>query len=338
MTTLEGQYYDGKRPIAKLATLDFSDREAVLTAGTMSEHCSIDALKVSPRTGNADRFIDFPDGGQFQCPDQTFLDALPQSSPSEGPVAWLEARWGVALSGVALMLCLLLAGYVYGLPAAAERIAVRIPIETEAAIGRQALEWFDAQGWFKPTNLDETTQRNIRAGFDRLRRDLPLKDRYRLEFRASKAFGANAFALPGGTIVITDGMVLAADSREEVLAVLAHEIGHVELRHAMRSVLQDSAIAVAAAAVTSDAASLSAAVAGMPVLLARTKYSREFESSADEYAFSLLKRKGYSPEAFAAIMERLAAKEGGGGGSFAYVSTHPLTEERVRRARNAAKE
>ncbi len=338
MITLEGRYYDGRQPVAQQATIDFGDREAMLTAGATSDRYSIDALKVSPRTGATDRFIDLPGGGQFQCPDHAFLNSLPQTSPSEGPVAWLEARWGVALCGVALVACILLAGYFIGLPAAAARIAARIPIETEEAIGRQALGWLDEQGWFKPTHLDAAAQKNIRKGFDRLRSDLPLKDHYRLEFRASRAIGANAFALPGGTIVITDAMVLLADSREEVLAVLAHEIGHVELRHAMRSVLQDSAVAVAAAAVTSDAASLSAAVAGLPVLLARTKYSRKFEAAADEYAFGLLRRKGYSPAAFADIMERLEAREGRDGGAFAYISTHPVTEERVRRAREAARE
>ncbi len=101
-------------------------------------------------------------------------------------------------------------------------------------------------------------------------------------------------------------MAKAAATTEEVLAVLAHEIGHVELRHTMRSVLQNSVVAAAAAAVTADAASLSVAIAGLPALVAQTKYSREFEAAADEYAFRLLKRKGYSPTAFASLMERLA--------------------------------
>jgi Zn-dependent protease with chaperone function len=337
MTILEGHYYNGRQPVAVDARMEFSGGAAGLFAGSVSANYAADRLKVSPSTGTTDRFIDLPDGGQFQCPDHTLLNTLPQSSPSEGPVAWLEARWGVAVAGVALVACILLIGYFFGLPAAAARIAERIPIETEEVVGRQALAWLDAQRWFKPTKLDAAKQKSIRDGFDRLRSDLPLKDHYRLEFRSSHAIGANAFALPGGTIVITDDMVLMADTEEEVLAVLAHEIGHVELRHVMRSVLQDSVVAVAAAAVTSDAASLSAAVAGLPVLLARTKYSREFESAADAYAFALLKRKGYSAAAFAAIMERLAAKSGDGEGAFAYVSTHPVTEERVQRALDAAK-
>jgi Zn-dependent protease with chaperone function len=309
-----------------------------LIAGQTSVRHAVAALNVSPRIGKADRFIALPNNGQFQCPDHPFLQSLPQASPSEGPVAWLEERWGVAMAGIAITACLLLAGYFYGLPVAAERVTARIPVETEQTLGRHAITWLDEQKWFKPTNLDLNTQRSIGDGFDRLRGDLPLKSYYQLEFRASKVLGANAFALPGGTIVITDDMVKSANSQEEVLAVLAHEIGHVELRHTMRSLLQNSAVAVVAAAVTSDAASLSVAVAGLPVLVAQTKYSREFEAAADEFAFKLLKQKGYSPLAFASLIERLAIKYESDEKMFVYVSTHPVTEERMKRARAAAQE
>lgn len=331
--TLEGQYYDGRQPVALSAILVFAGREAALTAAQISERYSAHHLKVSPRIGRANRFITLPNGGQFQCADHPFLDSLPQESKSEGPVAWLEERWGVALAGVIIIVSILLAGYFYGLPAAAAYIASRIPIETEQAIGKQALTWLDNK-WFKPTRIVQDKQKSIRDGFDRLRSGLPLTNYYRLEFRDS-FIGPNAFALPGGTIVITDDMVIAAESLEEVLAVLAHEIGHVELRHSMRHVLQDSAVALVAATITSDAASLSVAIAGLPALLAQTKYSREFEASADDYAFRLLKQRSYSPAAFASLMERLSKKHEGEERAFAYVSTHPVTAERIKRARAA---
>lgn len=339
MITLEGRYYNGLTPTGVPARIEFDGREAVLTAFAalrIIERYALTSVKVSPRVGKSDRFIDLPNGRQFQCADHAILDSLPQASPTEVPVAWLEERWGVALTGVVVIICMLLAGYFYGLPAAAKRIAARIPIETEQKIGKQALVWLDKNGWLKPSGLEDVNQQDIRNGFNALCSDLLLKDYYRLEIRFSKVFGANAFAFPGGTIVITDDMVLAAESPAEVQAVLAHEIGHVELRHTLRSVLQNSAIAVAATAVTSDAASLSVAVAGLPVLLATTKYSREFETAADDFAFKLLNQKGYSPAVFASIMERLAEKHKHEERAFAYISTHPMTEERVKRALNAA--
>lgn len=338
MISISGQYFDGKQPVSVQAKLDFATLEATLTTENISANYIINNLKVSPRIGSAQRFITFPNGAQLACTDNPHLDTLPQESPSEGPVAWLERRWGIALASIAIICCTLLAAYFFVLPALAENIIERIPMKTEQTLGREALAWMDKNGWFKPTVIESDKQKIIMDGFNWMTGDLPFKEYYHLEFRASKMLGPNAIALPGGIIIITDDMVKAAETTEEVLAVLAHEIGHVELRHALRSVLQNSIVAAAAATATSDAASLSAAVAGLPALLAQTKYSREFETAADDYAFKLLKTKGYSPLSFASIMERLAKKyeKDTGAGAFAYVSTHPVTAERVQRARDAA--
>ena len=333
---LAGQYFDGSQPVAVDAVLVFEGKEATLTLSQSSERYPVRGLSVSPRIGGASRFVYLPDNSQLQCAHHAILDSLPQESPSEGPVAWLEERWGVALAGVAIIAAILVVSYFYGLPAAANYAASRIPIETERALGGQALSWLDSNNWFRPTQLEQTRQKAVLDGFDVLRADLPLKDYYRLEFRDSTFIGPNALALPGGTIVITDEMVKTAGSTEEVLAVLAHEVGHVELRHTMRSILQNSAIAVVAATVTSDAASLSVAVAGLPALLAQNKYSREFETAADDYAFRLLKKRNYSPASFASLMERLAEKHENKRQISTFVSTHPVTEERVKRARAAA--
>jgi Zn-dependent protease with chaperone function len=335
--TFEGVYFDGRRPLASAATLVLGGAEVALVGESASGRYPLSALQVSPRTASADRFISFPDGGQLQCADHPLLDGLPQASPSEGIVAWFEQRIAVALGCITAVAALLLGGYFYGLPAAAKIICAHIPIETEETLGRDALQWLDRRGWFKPSRLPAETTRPIEEGFHRLKAGLPYEPRYRLEFRDAAIIGENAFALPGGTIVITDQMVRAAKSAEETISILAHEIGHVELRHAMRHVLQDSAIAVLVAAVTSDAASLGVAVSGLPVLLAQAKYSRDFETEADEFAFELLKRRGYSPEAFATIMERLSRNHKESDRAFSFVSTHPVSDQRIQRARDAAR-
>lgn len=334
--TLQGRYHDGRRPVGSPATLIFTGSQAALIGAQVARRYTAGQLRVSPRVGRADRFIALPDGGQFQCADHPLLDRLPHDVQSEGLVAWLEQRVSVAVASVGVIVFLVLAGYFYGLPAAADYVAARVPIETEQAVGERALAWLDNNELFKPTRLSPDLQDRIRQGFDELHRGLPMDSYYRLEFRDAPGIGANAFALPGGTIVITDEMVKLAQSPEEVLAVLAHEIGHVERRHTMRHMLQDSAVAIGVAAITSDAASLSVAVAGLPVVLARTRYSREFESEADDFAFRLLKQHGLSPEAFATLMERLAAKNGDAGQALAFLSSHPVTAERIRRAREAA--
>jgi Zn-dependent protease with chaperone function len=258
------------------------------------------------------------------------LDALPQESRTEGPVAWLEQRWSVALIGTLLTIALLVSGYVYGLPRMAQYAAARIPIKAERHLGEQALRELDRSSWLKPTTLSADEQDRLRAGFSMLVDGLPFERAYSLQFRAGARIGANALALPGGIIVITDELVKVTDSPEEVMAVLAHEIGHVELRHTLRQVLQGSLVATVLTMLAGDSGT-----SGLPVALARAEYSRDFETQADDYAFALLKRHHISPSHFADVLERLEGQKARGYGGSTFLDSHPPTPERIHRARVA---
>jgi predicted Zn-dependent protease len=336
MTAFEGHYFDGRVPVDMPAQLAFAGETATLTTDDTHRRFDVAQLMVSPRIGPAERFILTPDGGQFLCADHAFFDRLHQESWSEGPVAWLEARWWAAVACIAMVAVMLLAGYLYGLPAAADRVVEHIPLEAEQALGKQVMAWLEKEGWLASSRMEPGVRTPIVQGFEHLIEDLPRRHDYQLRFYASSMLGANAFALPGGIIVVTDDLVNMAGSTEEVLAVLAHEIGHQEERHLLKGVLQDSVVAVVITAITSDASSLSAAVTGLPVVLVQMKYSRKFEAAADDFAFDLLKRKGYSPAAFATMMERLAGNREMPG-VMDYLSSHPQSEKRAQRARDAAR-
>lgn len=335
-TTLNGLYYDGRQPLGINATLTISGTDVTLLSPEATQQYRLPDLQVSPRIAQANRFINLPDGGQFQCPDSAALDPIPQER-SEGLIAWLEERVVVAVLGIAFVISILLGGYFYGLPIAAEHIAMRVPIETERFMGKQGLEWMDEHKWLGPSAVREEVQTIVRQDFDILKAGLAQEAHYQLEFRSAPVLGPNAFAFPGGTIVITDGLINLAKSREEIAAVLAHEIGHIEQRHTLRLIIQDSAVAVIAATIIGDVATLGAA--GVPAILAQAKYSREFETQSDDFAFALLKKHGISPENFAKIMLRMAelGQKNKAGEPLGFLSTHPYTQDRVERAREAAR-
>ncbi len=335
--TLSVNYFDGQSPVGEPATLIWSGSTIKLIGASVDKGFAAGQIRVSPRIGNADRFVTLPDGGQLQCPDSALLDRLPQEGKTEGIVAWLEQRWPVAVAALFLTVFGIAMGYVYGLPAVAERIAERVPYEYEQDLGNQAIAWLDEQDMFRPSQLDDDTRKEITAGFQKLSQGLTRQSQLRLEFRDAPFVGPNAFALPGGIVVMTDQMIELSESPEEVYAVLAHEIGHVERRHSLRHIVQNSITAAVAAAFTSDVSSLTLAVSGIPVLLAQAKYSRAFETEADTFGFVLLKKNNISPEHFATLMERLSAKRNPRTeGSMAFLSTHPVTAERIARARAAA--
>lgn len=333
---LQGTHFDGRSATGAAATLIVAGRQVSLVGATRCERFERTRLRVSPLTGTGLRFVQLPDGGQFQCAHAGVLDRLPQEVSSEGLAAWLERRWSVALASLALVIALLVAAYVFLLPVAAERIARHISPATERALGDEALAWMDRNHWFVPSQVDAALQYRLLGRFADLVHGLPQEAHYTLVFRASPRFGANAFALPGGVIVVTDEMLDAAQSEEEVLSVLAHEIGHVERRHATRNILHRSIVALVATGLTADASSAGTAVAGLPVFLTQMNYSRAFEAEADAFAFGLLRRHGLSPAAFADFMERLHAGDEDDAASTAFLSSHPLTADRVARARAAA--
>ena len=161
---------------------------------------------------------------------------------------------------------------------------------------------------------------------------LPDGDSYRLEFRHSNKIGANAFALPSGIVVVTDALVKLGQTDDEVVAVLAHEVGHLEHRHSLRMVMQDSAVALLIATVSGDPFSSSTLVAALPTLLVHARYSRKFEAEADDYAYDFLVAQGIPTQAFADMLVRLGAKDETSAAE-EFLSSHPGTQERIERFR-----
>jgi Zn-dependent protease with chaperone function len=251
----------------------------------------------------------------------------------------LESRPAYAVVAVGLVFALVWLLIDRGLPPAVDFVAERIPRSAETSLGEKTLEALDHNKVMAPSSLPPQRVESLRAKFESLAKSADDVGPFlHLEFRASPAIGPNAFALPGGTIVVTDELVKLAHNDEEVLAVLAHEIGHERYRHTMRHLLQGSATALIIAGVTGDIASTTSLAASAPALLLQTKYSRDYEREADAFAISLLQKNGIGPEHFAAILESLegSTRERRRIGAPSFLSTHPPTEERERLARGAA--
>ena len=132
---------------------------------------------------------------------------------------------------------------------------------------------------------------------------------------------------------MTDELVALAHHDDELVAVLAHELGHVRGRHALRQLLQSTGVSAIAFALLGDVSSASALFSAVPALI-QAKHSRDFEREADGFAKGWLVRNGIGPERFDAILCRMQAEadaKGGDGedGLVRFLSTHPATGERA---------
>ena len=340
MTEFDAVYYDGKTSARNVVRVRAADGSLHIAGEAVNLNVPLASASVDSPVPGVRRAIHLPGGGQLQTNDHGALEALfPSANRFERWVYGLERHWRHALAGLVIVAVLSAWCVIYGLPLAAKLATGFVPPELEAKLGEQALASIDGT-LCSPSRLDVQRQQSLRAAFDILT-GLDEGHRYRLELRACGGMGPNAFALPGGAIVLTDDLVRLAQNDAQVSAVLAHEIGHVRHRHGLRQALQAAGLAALISALAGDAVSITSLAATLPMILLQSGYSREFEDEADSYAFQRLKEIGLSPRVFAEIMTRLDEFRTDGGGAkksvsgehpLDYLSTHPATAQRIERA------
>lgn len=337
MSAFPARYYDGRssRGVEIMVSLEAGARLRLRGGGLDCSHRLAD-VRITPRLGDTPRAIHLPDGGKCETRDNDAVDALLRAGGRGFGARLLHALESrLPLVGVAVLLtaAAVWATITHGLPYFAERVAASVPSTVEERLGRETLRTLDGS-LFAPSELPPAERARVERLFRRLVENLPEAARLRLELRSSERFGANAFALPSGVVLVTDELVSLAADDAELAAVLAHEVGHVHHRHALRSLLQSSLTALLVAAVVGDLTSITALSATLPTWLIESRYSRLFELEADAYAADLLRARGLSPHHLGTMLRRLEARRPGARSPLrGYLASHPATEERIRRLR-----
>lgn len=226
------------------------------------------------------------------------------------------------------ILALIAAVYIYGIPMLARAAADRFPPAVAARIDSDTLATLDRQV-FSTSTIPHARQHEIASAFRALKRPAGSNTSYNLVFRKSEAIGANAMALPASTIIVTDGLVQLVRDDREILGVLAHEAGHIDGRHTLRGLIQNSLISILLAVVAGDVSAIAAAASSS---LLEASYSRDLEREADAYAIETLRGSRIPLRHLADMLQRLETAAGAAGNSSAlkYLSTHPATDERIR--------
>lgn len=330
---LAGDWFDGRSARPRRVevwldshTLHFGEHSAPLSGLTWPE-----------RQRHGQRQILLPGGGMLSFADAAAFDAWSQASgQGDSVVVRWQQSWHLAALSLLLLVVGLTAAYRWGLPWAVDRAVNALPLSAEQRLGESVLYSLEGS-WLYPTNLSTEQQQAWRGRWDRMlvqarkESDLALPPHYEIHFRAgTKSLGPNAFALPGGDIVVTDQLLeLLNDEPDAVLTVLAHELGHVQHRHGLRMLLQAGAVGVVASVILGDFSTLLAAA---PALLATNAYSRDSEREADFYGRALARAGGADASRMVVFFERVAEKRAKAGEHplAIAISTHPADAERMR--------
>jgi len=302
-----------------------------MTGESAARKARIAELRISEPMGAAPRLITFADGAFCEVRDHAALAHLLAASGhrDRAHIRW-QFDWSMVAAICLAFVALVLAGYFYGLPLGARLAAPAVPESAVKLMSAQTLAIMDAH-MTSPSKLAQKKVDPLIRRFAAMRTPFGATIGYRVVFRDGGRIGANAFALPDGTLVVTDQLVALAGGEDEVIAVLAHELGHAVERHGLRMVLQGSAVGMFLAFYAGDVSSLLAAA---PTALLQARYSRDMEREADDYAAAMLRANGLSPALLANMLERLeAAHRGTSDEAPEYLSSHPDTDARVRALR-----
>ena len=344
---IAAEYFDGRSARAHAVELRLAGSELVISGGSVALNVPVQSVQWPERTRHGPRVANLQNGGSLHCIDGDAWDAWARAAGQrESLVVQAQQSWRWVLASVAALVVLLVTFSVWGVPWLGRVAVAAIPVSVDASIGASALEALDDR-LLRPSALPPEQQRRLRAAFDRALAALPPDSvpAHRLVFRSGR-IGPNAFALPGGTMVLTDALVEMVQGDDAVIVgVLGHELGHVAQRHGLRLVVQAGVIGAMSSVLLGDFSSLLAAA---PVLLGQASYSRDAEREADAHAVTVLKSAGLSPAVMVGFFEKVAAHgaaknpaEGGrsrGDNSLGIaIASHPADEERMRFFREAAR-
>ena len=255
---------------------------------------------------------------------------LKRRDVARGTGSKIATRVGLAAAALGVMIFVIL-------PAMANTLATLIPIEREVAYGKSVVSQMErllggrAEGGLT-CNADEGLAA-LEAMTNRLTEAGDLN--YDLNVVVFDHKMVNAFAAPGGQIVIMRGLIDKAQGPDEVAAVLAHEIGHVEARDTTRNALRAAGSAGLLSLVLGDFAGGSAVVVVAEYTL-NASYTREAEAAADVFALNMLEASGTDAAALATFFDSLAGVERTMPELPVYLSSHPETVDRAEAARQFA--
>jgi Zn-dependent protease with chaperone function len=329
---VDASYFDGRTTRVHAVHLSVTGEVLVVTGEDIDLRVPLSQVKIDEQLGRAPRRLRLKDGAFCEVRDLQALNTLLASTSHRD--GWVDRmqRHGqlVVLAGVLCMM-IAVAAYKWGLPWMAAKGAQHLSPTIGRALSAPVLKALDG-GILLPSLIPETRRQALNTAFHALRLPEGGTPTSTLLYRRSPQLGANAFTLPDGTIIVLDGLITAIPDDQQILAVLAHELGHAHGRHGLQMLLQSSAVG---AFLTFYVGDISPLLAAAPAAVVQARYSQEFEQQADDYAAALLRHNGMSPGLLADALKRLAElhPELSKGG---YLASHPSTDERLRRLRMLA--
>ena len=220
-----------------------------------------------------------------------------------------------------IFFAIIVAAYIWLVPFLAERLAGRVPVSYEEKLGDGI---YNA---LQPTfNIDGSKTAYINDFF----RELNIPSKYNIHITVVKENIANAFAMPGGNIIVYDKLLAEMNSYEELAALLSHEFTHVNERHTTRSLFRQQASSLFISIIFGDVGTIGNVIASNADGLKGLEYSRSLEKDADINGLKILSERKIDCNGFIGLFELLKKEtERVGDQPAEWISSHPDLQRRI---------
>ncbi|CAK4069624.1 M48 family metallopeptidase [Vibrio sp. 16] len=327
----QGSAFPPNSSVRLAAELDASSSTSLcIVTEEETVYCEVAWVEVSAPVGNLPIRFKFADGWMFVADRTPQINQWLKRNKRSSFVEKMETKRFAWLLSVVCCIGVIVGSYVYLLPWLSEKVAHAVPDPVAVALGDKVLASLD-EHW-APSELSTLEQEQIRTRVSHYLSQIePLPYSVDIVFRSSE-MGANAFALPGGKIVVLDQMVKLAANEQQLDSIILHELGHVHHRHMLKRLVHSSILSVGVSLLTGESSGVIDNMAGVGVFFLSNGHSREAEMEADEYAKHNMRVIYGSSEAMAEMFEQFSQQE-----EFAipeWLSSHPDFDERIEAARN----
>ena len=344
-TAFAGTYFDGKSSRPHVAQvwlepsqlrIDYQDPDQSVPARVYWQPHRIRQEVFSGRHTTLLRYGDYP-GQTLEIISEEFNQLLAEQYHRE-PLAKLQELLPVARvrlwfwTAAVVLLLAAIGFYFWGLPFIADKVARAIPQSTEEYLGKQL--YAQAMATAKE---NKQLSPHVRGFY----RQLQVNSTYNMQVTVIENETPNAFALPGGYLVVHHSILKRMQQPEELAALLGHEAGHVQMRHTTRALFRSLSSYLFISLIFGDVSGITTVVIQNADVLKRLEYNRRLESEADEFSFGMLRRSRINPQGLVLLFTHLKEEQGDDNNNSEleeFLSTHPALDSRIKSMKSMIKE
>lgn len=289
-------------------------------------------IKPSEFVGNTNIFKigDFPQQ-TLECNEPTLSQILKKKYPNtklyNQTSSWaLSASFGVIMFIAIGIMLIAFCIYKYAIPPIAAAFAEKVPIEYEEKWGDSMLKNIvSPENNFGDFNYIEND--SLSALANQFINEIDFETNYKVKITVVKKDQINAFALPGGNVVVFDALLKKLKTKEEFIALLGHEVAHITQKHTLKNLFRSLSGYIFISLITSDINGISAILFENANSIYNLGYSRELEAEADSFAQKTMAKNQVNPQGLLDLFlvlnsaSKLEPSE--------ILSTHPLTKVRI---------